>query len=489
MSAPQRFARSFLARLLQDVAKPKVLAVCFLLCALPTGLGCALLTPVNMVADEQAHLVRADGLRYGQLLGVWPGTAAPGVFIEPAFGAIVCASEYILALPDKPVPPQARRAAETIPWTHIRIFWATQMVDYFPIFYVPSALTLLAGETFGLTPLHSYILGRIAMLFCFVALGTVALALARRGVTLLFALLTLPMSLNLAASYNCDGLLIASCVLAASLLTRTSRPGSSASWWGALLLLSVAGAVKIPYAPLLLFCLLPVSAPGFWRRAACTGLAMMGPGLWLIHLLHTGIFPWPHVLYQPGPLWPGDRSVWLHDVQSRYAVTVFKAHPAAIFWLPPVSLLLHWPNIWREALGSVSVINIMLRPWEYVSLAGVFVAAALGTVRHPPARWRSGDAALALLAIYAVFMGIELSMYLTFTATGKASIDGVQGRYFLPLLPFFIFLLPLAARLLPVRRFAAVQEGWFALPAVCMAIINTYALPAYIYDLYQMPGP
>jgi len=41
----------------------------FLVCALPTGLCLALLTPIGQVADEPAHIARAAGLLHGQIMG------------------------------------------------------------------------------------------------------------------------------------------------------------------------------------------------------------------------------------------------------------------------------------------------------------------------------------------------------------------------------------------------------------------------------------
>jgi hypothetical protein len=70
---------------------------------------------------------------------------------------------------------------------------------------------------------------------------------------------------------------------------------------------------------------------------------------------------------------------------------------------------------------------------------------------------------------------------------GRDSIEGVQARYFLPLLPFLIFILPWLGGL--VARLPRLSPGWFCLPAVAMAVVNSYALPAYIYHLFRMPGP
>lgn len=80
-------------------------------------------------------------------------------------------------------------------------------------------------------------------------------------------------------------------------------------------------------------------------------------------------------------------------------------------------------------------------------------------------------------------------LYLISTDAGLPYIEGVGARYFLPLLPFFIFLLPLLARLPGVSRLRRLGQFWFCLPAAAMAAANIYALPAYIYHIFRMPGP
>jgi hypothetical protein len=57
-----------------------------------------------------------------------------------------------------------------------------------------------------------------------------------------------------------------------ALLTRPHRC-ADLGWFGALGLLTIVALSKIAYAPLLLFCLLPVAAPGLWRRVVFMLLA------------------------------------------------------------------------------------------------------------------------------------------------------------------------------------------------------------------------
>ena len=494
-------------RLIQILGRPKVLAVWFLLCALPTGLGCALLAPVGMFPDEFAHCARADGLRHGEIYGTKPPPNFPdfmideGVMIDNGTFAVLFNREFIDAFPDKPVHEDDRRAAEAIPWFPGMAYFPRQMVEYFPVMYVPGALGLLAGETFGLTPLHTFYLGRIFMLLAYLLLSAAAIRLARFGNILLFAVLTLPTAINLASSYSQDGLITACCALAAALLTRC-RPGLSPSWYAALALLSAVVLAKTPYGALLLLCLPPLLAPKFWLRSGLVLLACVPPALWLLHTVHSGLFiPYQRPPYHPGALWPGPRDILLHDVLPRYNVGVLLARPWQILLLPISSFALYWPITWPRLLGMVSCDTVLIWGWEYPCLIVALGAAALGTLGRQPGSWRGADAGFAALALFAAFIGMEISMYITFTQAGRTWIEGVQARYFLPLLPFFIFILPgagsllarlpasLLARQTGGARMPCIAPGWFALPAMAMAAVNSYALPAYIFHLFRMWGP
>ena len=61
---------------------------------------------------------------------------------------------------------------------------------------------------------------------------------------------------------------------------------------------------------------------------------------------------------------------------------------------------------------------------------------------------------------------IFLSLYVTWTPVGMDRIDGVQGRYFIPLLPMLLFVLPggLGWRRMP---------GWMFWIAPLVAVLAT----------------
>jgi len=357
------------------------------------------------------------------------------------------------------------------------------MMLYFPIFYVPATIGLKVGKAVGLSPFSAIYLARVAMLLSYLAMGVTALRLARFGAPLLFAVLTLPTAICLGASCNQDGQLIATCALAVALLTR-ARPAPNPAWWGALALLTAVALAKFSYVLLLLCCLAPLRGTGLVRRAGLVALAAVAPGLWLLHIHNIGFAPWVFPAYHPGPLWPGDKSVWLNDARPAYNMQVLKAHPAQILWLPFHALAAQWGGTWRRILACVSADVVLLRPWEYPCLAAALGLAALAAPAATGAMWWAGDSGLVLLALVGSFMGLELSLYLTYTFAGATIINGVQGRYYLLLLPFCALLLPWMLTGLPSQR---LSPGLLSLPALMMAAANAVVLPIFLFHLFRAP--
>jgi hypothetical protein len=466
----------------------RLLPFIFLAVALPTGLGCALLTPIGLVVDEPEHIARADGLLLGQIMGRQPpGQPMAGVKMNQAVFE-VAVSEFPPSIAGAKLPEEVRKAAEAIGWTGEEIFCPTQMVAYFPTFYLPTAVGLGVGRAVGLSPLHTVFFARLCGLLVYLGLGAAALALARFGAGFLFALLTLPTAVNLASSVNQDGVIIGSAVLAAALLTRAADGRGRGARIGAFALLELITIAKLPYAPLLLVCLLPLRRRTWRARALVLGAAMVPPCLWLAYLVHGHFSPWQTPPYHPGRLWPGDRRVWFHDIELAYNMLVFEAHPLQVLMLPFSTLNANWGPAHRSALALIGWLGLPFWWWEYPALAASLIIAALGAVpKGQVGAWRAGDHLIVAAALLLTLVAVYLSAYISFDHAGVGFITGVSGRYFLPFLPFCLFLVP--RRVAGPRLIEAVPEALFALPAIALAVVNIVALPLGIFHIFQMPGP
>ena len=477
---------------------PRRLAFLFLISALPTGLGLALLTPIGQVADEPAHIARADGLLDGQILGrrllfINPDTGSPfpyaGVLVsEPILQASL--AELVLG-PAAPVPAERLRDARAIRWNgRIERDICSNTVPYFPSFYLSGAAGIALAHVLGGSPLQALYAGRIGMLASYLAMGAAALTLAAWGGPILFVLLSLPMTLSLGASFNQDGQLIAAAALAAALLTRDPQRNPKAPLL-ALVLLALVACSKPPYGLLLLATATPLAVPGLWRRLGRVLLASLAPLAWTAVMLRVSLVPFHRPFYHPGPLWPGSRSVLMQGTSPVDNLRVLLARPSE-FVLLPVRFLAHeWLDQIHSAIGVLGWLTIVLPWWQYLGwmLAAIAAAAAtLFTVGTGEARaWRGGDAAFVVLLVIASVWAMEISIYLSWTEVGAATITGPVGRYYLPIAPFLVFLLPPLGLRLDQRFGAAGVAGFLlTLPCIAMAAIDIFYLPHLVGKIFHL---
>jgi hypothetical protein len=432
---------------------PRLLAVMFVMIALPTGAMLAALTPPGQVADEPGHVARAAALLGGALSGERrlgeDGVERSGVFVDPSLWHAL----FVLRPGgDEKLDRAALRGHRDLGWDGRLIFMEIGPIAlYLPLFYLPSAAALGLGHLAGLRPYDAVVAGRLGSLLCFIALGAAALVLARRGRATMFCALACPMSLSLAASFNQDGLLIATSVLAAALATRAdggSRLGATAA-------LACVIAVKPPYLPLAALLLLHSEEPcrGRWLRTALVGLPAAA---WFALMLATVAAPVPRAAYAPGPLWPGDPATVFSGTDPLAQARVLLADPLRLLWLPAVSLI-HDPWLARQAVGVLGWLKIALPPPLYALWFAALACALLADLpadaavpAAPGLRRRLAEAGLLAAAMPGAVWAIYLSQYLAWTNVGLDRIEGVSGRYLLPLLP--LAGVALGGMLPPARR-------------------------------------
>lgn len=470
-----------------------ILPVLFLLLAGQLGIMLALTVPVGAVADEHAHALKADSLLHGEIQGhrklmrVLGGSWRMQQVVDGDAGL-----QEVSGDPSPRPYTSARWAAlEAQPWLGPTAFSFGTIASYWPVFYLPAAAAFETAKIAGLRPLHAFHYARLADLAVFLALGTAALLVARRGQMLLFCTLAMPMSVSLGASLNQDGLIIASSALAMALLTRPTTAIGLASIWRdtpRLLAAALIGSIaltKPPYLPLAGMLLLPLPAwklRRVWGERVGLGLIVTAATLawaWLtVRNVATPVY-WGQA--EAGPLWPGPRPAMFPGTDMAAQLQVLMAKPSRFLKLPWRSLR-STPYIWDEAIGALGSLDVWLPRWLYRLWTGALAAAVLGDLI-----WRRPDAAMLprrqaawpLLLIVVIWLGIYLSQYLTWSRVGAELVDGPQGRYFLPLLPVLALALPGLGNL-PRLRVALT-----ALPvAACVA--GAAILPSILVRFYYL---
>lgn len=196
----------------------------FVSALLPILLIIALITPVGEVPDELAHILRADGLGHGALIGHRGDGLQINDKLVPSAGVMAHEGLYFAATPVDPVTRKVQTGtlvgAESAAWGKMVYAHIPNTAVYGPWFYGPAAIALRVCEYVGTSPYVGIRVARAANAALYVVLAGLAVFLAARGRTLLVLTLGVPMSLALAGSVNQDGLIIATCALIAALLQR-----------------------------------------------------------------------------------------------------------------------------------------------------------------------------------------------------------------------------------------------------------------------------
>lgn len=460
----------------------------FLLCALPVTVLTALFTPPGQSPDEPAHVARAAGLLHGAILAVRKPVLDPntgqmemlsGVKVNPgimsaAIGVSTQLGSRLVVTADDAEemltqPPQPGRVFNDIPNTG----------RYFPLAYLPATLGLALGMLFaGGKPFVCFMLARFGMLTAFLALGLLALRVAAYGEALLLTVLLLPMSLFLAGTVNVDGVLIGLACLSAAALTRGFR------WFGLLALVVLLLTIP-PYLPLLGVFLLPLFAPGLLWRLRDVVLAVLPVLIWAGVVAVFVAVPFGKAPYHPGPLFLGDRTVLLDHVDPAANLNILLAQPLRFITMPLHEMVRGAAATLASTIGVLGPLRIILPDWYYGlwSAAGIVVLAGLLFSKRPkllPVGTQAVNLVWTTALLFGNFVLILVASYISWTGVGFDHIEGMQGRYLLPLLPFLLYAVPsLRPRwhippLLPALP--VVLLGLYDIGYIPMCLLNSYYL-------------
>jgi uncharacterized membrane protein len=311
-----------------------------------------------------------------------------------------------------------------------------------PAPYLPQALAALAGRQLGLRPLHILYLCRLANLLASLAVAWTAVRIAP-FFRWLFAFLALdPMALFLRSTVSPDALidaaallLVAAC-LALAVETvepaegeaRRSRRGLVALLLGAVALLGLAKGASYLLLPALVL-LIPLAGPCRNRRRTAALLSVVT----VVSLAGAGLSTWA-ARRAYVPLRP-ELGVDLARQTAEIA-----RHPARFLGLAAVDAVRHAPVYAIQFVGNLGWLDTPLPAPILLGYALLLLALAL--VDGPPDFTLKTSGRLLVAAIAAgTFLAIAASQYLLWTPVGAPYIDGIQGRYLLPLAPVGALLL------------------------------------------------
>ncbi len=436
----------------------------YLVLALLWGLTLALLVPPYQVPDEPAHYLRAWSVSRFTLV--------------PGPGQVVTVPENVESL-------QARLGSAVVDWRGSdytwdrarRMLWEpiagtdvqvrTPASTALAVGYVPQALGIDVSRVLGHSPLLGIYFGRIANLLACVALVFVALRLLPSGKPLMAIVALLPMTVAQMASLSPDALAIAGALLFTAGVLRLAQMESIRT--RDVVLLAVTAALLLNVKPgygvlvFLAFMLLPRQFGSVRRYLISTG-AVVGSAALVAGLLVLRTPSAPATVARENALRGVDQAAQLHFVlQHPYGFAKVLYHTFETLALP----------LTTQAYGVLGWLQLGV-PIAGMFLMGLAILVFVGRAEPGrPTAWQR----VVMLAAAAVFaVTVTLALYVGYTPLVSGTVDGLQGRYFLPALA--PVLLAVAGVRLKSRHAAMLALGGVVL---LVAVLTIVTVVSYYY--------
>jgi uncharacterized membrane protein len=448
----------------------RALAACFALYGLLAAVFLSINMPPFQNPDEVNHFLRIEQISRGELIGRRFGDDMSGGPVDAAISLAAAPFNKLRFHPETKVDRGMYMYAAQ-GWTgHSEWQSFASSAIYPPTFYLPAVIGVWIGKSVDLSILHTLYLARLSGGLAAVAISVFGIAIAGTAAPWLFAVLALPMTLALMAAASQDGMMIACSALAAGLIARARQcdePVSRSAFVAISTSLAAIGMARPPYVP---FALLPLILPwrSVWLRLAVAAVIVAACLFW-------AILTWRFAMVK----WPTDANTQLQWILG---------HPIAAMWVLLDSIRVEKNELFHQFIGwRLGWLDAQL-PMAYICAAGwmlpIAAIVSAGRVTKENAAHnglRDGTAAVIVLGAMLLSAGaIFLIQYLTWTPVGASLVQGVQGRYFIPLALLAGSLLPgipVSARGLAALRWLAIAMAVFpiaSLGVMMRAIVVRY---------------
>lgn len=427
--------------------------------ALLAGLAYAVVTPPDRVPDEFGHFFRAVAMAEGDFFPpigyISPGHHFPAGFwmFRHRIGKDDTTARYTLA---------EIRTAYAEPLNRKQTAGIEFPAWYSPAPYAAQTVVAFIGIQSGWRPFWIFYLGRIANLIACLAIILLAMRSIPQRASVVGAVLLLPMTLYELASWSADGMTISVAILLTCLIVRNIEAEGIARTRELVALAAVAfmlGLCKPAYFLLILPALaIPTSRFGSVRRRVI-GLLGLAAAISIGTILSAASARAGH--YNPRKSLPVDPTQQLQCIREdpvRFAgIIADDMRHNGRFYL-------------EEMIGRLGMMNVKLPMPLIVAecLLLLWVGLSCGV------RWKRVGRLTAIAACAATILGISLAQYLVWSIICGDTIEGIQGRYYLPVLTLLLFSLAAKAR----------ERAMSLVPIVVMGVVANGVAMWVLIDFY-----
>jgi|GEM_PF-1586265 len=358
--------------------------------------------------------------------------------------------------------------------------WFTNTAAYSPVPYVPAAVGIRVAELTGMTVGQTVMLTRLAGLLAYLAIVGFGLRALRgyRVQWLAFTVAVLPIALFQAGTVTADTVTNALAVLVSCLVVKGAFLNARLSRGEVVAALAATIALPLSKPTYVLLAMLVALIPA--RQYGFRGPLRWIP--WCGAVLGAALFAvWMKIAAPTGKGMGLMRAPaqW-HSVRTGDQLHQILAHPLHFAEIFEHSIWLRDDNWFTEFFGQLGFAYVDVPALSILACLLAFAVSAGIAERLSGAHLRIAVIGLAIAASVAM---IYVTLYMSFSPVGFYLIDGVQGRYFVPLaIVGFAVLL----RWMPLRLANARGRTPGRGPAITVVAATVFALAAAVVKYHYM---
>jgi len=438
----------------------------FFFITLVSGLFFAFFVPPNQVPDEGAHVSTVYGIILeGKLSSKYSNLP---IQLESILGEYYRADKQ-----EAKINITNYFSNYSLKSNHVT-GQSNHRTNYSPTLYLPQLIGVGIGMLLGLSDMVVFTMGRIFSLLVYIGIGYILLKTTPVAKMSLFVLLAMPMSVYLAASYSADtSQNLLSFFYMVMVVVGLNSPGKLSKkevvmFLGGSVLLGLSKPISLLI--ILLSFAIPVTRFENRRQKMIFALGQLGLGL---------IFAFLWSRFTSGDAPPYSFSYIEPAKQLLYIIL----NPISYIKVILATLSKYSEGWFYGFVGIFGWLTIQMPDFVYFLFLVSVSLAMIVDLKKPLVMTREQRTIfLGIFVIY--FVGLITSMYLFWNPVGYSVATGVQGRYFIPILPLLLYLV------VSLKREGKSPFGWAAqaaqvavvslVPVVMFFAIQTIYLKYYV---------
>lgn len=306
--------------------------------------------------------------------------------------------------------------------------------------YIPQTLGIIIARLIGFNQFGLFYLGRVFNLFCCSLFMFLGMKITKVKNLLFFIVALLPMFLQQAASYSYDGVInTASSVFIMTVISiYYDRKMDCVRLFIALLSGLILFYLKsFTYFPIVLLPLILIKNEYFYSNRK----ALLYFFYTLLMIISIWIF-FGSMIFSKYPIYRTTTGFYGNEIVL-YDIGLLARYPLKYLSLLFNTYSTNMFTLFNQMTGGIMAVrNIEISNFLSVLLFGILLFIILDNSRESSQIMLSNPARVILFVItFLVINTISVAMLLYGSGYGRNNIGGIQGRYFLPVLPIILLLL------------------------------------------------